>query len=304
MGLMRNFSAETFDAVNWCINRIMENSTASKIIIGSFLTLLGLCLVWAIVAQQSKLSLQKRVNEEELKSEALLSEKLSVQKAFDQSKSDHEKLKTELDAIIEQKSKSLTTQTQQNKQIEKSLRLTQEKLKAETATTNRLKAELDSQNISYTSLNTAMTNLSDSISFFKDQNAYLKSELDDAIMRSIDQTLVSGVKKNKSKVTSKARAAKKLIANVEVPASLTDLSFTLEGPNGEIVSDANGSIVSRVLPSSENAVASANQEEYHGNTAQLIEISYVPTAKLKAGTYTFKIFNDEKYIGSMMVQLR
>lgn len=282
----------------------MENSTTSKIIVGSFLALLGLCLVWAIVAQQSKLSLQKKVNEEELKSEALLNEKLLAQKALDQSNSEHAKLKAKLHATIEQQNKSITTQTRENRQIKKSLRRIEEELKAETEIKRRLQAELDSQNVYNSSMNSTMRDLSDSLSFFKDQNAYLKNELDDAIMQSIDQTLVSGLKKHKSKVTSKARAAKKLIANVKVPASLTDLNFTLQGPDGKIIPNAMSAIASRVLPNSENAVASANNGEYHSSASQLIEISYVPTSRLKAGTYTFKIFNNEKYIGSMMVELR
>jgi hypothetical protein len=285
----------------------MENSTTSKVIVGTFVGLLAICLTWAIMSQKSKISLRKRLGEETSKSEALVAEKLLVEKALNESKDSNNMFisqRAELDEALEHRSKMLTTQTRENKRIEKALRFAEQQRETDAALSNELKLKLDSQRVSYSASDGRTRTLLDSINKLKTEHAYLENELNEAIMTSIDQTVVSAVKRNDLKFTSKARAAKKLIAKVEVPGKLKDLRFVLEGPSGEVVSGSGNSIAARVLEDDKSAVATTKDEIYPRVQLQNIELMYVPEDRLKTGTYTFKIFNGENYFGSMMVNLR
>ena len=285
----------------------MEKSTTSKIIVGAFIGLLAICLTWAIISQQSKVSFRERLGEEQSTSKALVAENLLLEKALSESKDSNNlfiKQRAELDEALEHRSKMLTTQTLENKRIAKALRFAEQQRETHAKLNNEFKAKLDSQLVSYSTLDSLTRSLLDSINVLKTETAYLENELNDAVMRKIDQTVVSAVKRKDSKFTSKARAARKLIAKVEVPGKLKDLRFILEGPSGEVVPGSSNSITARMLADDKSAAATTKDELYLGTKLQNIELTYVPDDRLKDGTYTFKIFNGENYVGSMMVNLR
>ena len=193
----------------------MEKSTTSKIIVGAFIGLLAICLTWAIISQQSKVSFRERLGEEQSTSKALVAENVLLEKALSESKDSNNlfiKQRAELDEALEHRSKMLTTQTLENKRIAKALRFAEQQRETHAKLNYEFKAKLDSQLVSYSTLDSLTRSLLDSINVLKTETAYLENELNDAVMRKIDQTVVSAVKRKDSKFTSKARAARKLIA--------------------------------------------------------------------------------------------
>ncbi|MBK5277593.1 MAG: hypothetical protein JJE09_01900, partial [Bacteroidia bacterium] len=106
-------------------------------------------------------------------------------------------------------------------------------------------------------------------------------------------------------LTVKARRTNKLIASFDIPADLKNLSFKVIDPKGNTLSHRDGTIASRVISNSDNYTASTSSTlDGVGSKTAKIEMVYMPTKKLKAGTYKIEILNDNLYIGSLQVKLR
>ena len=282
----------------------MKRITKFRIIIASLIVLLVMSITGLFLLQRSNKSLHSELDQQRLKSEALLSEKLLVEKDLERTKQSNENLeddKFNLARTLEHKVEVVSTQTAENKRIKKALRFAEETLEAERAASKDLKDKLaDGEG----ELKNVTKVMSDSIAMLQSNIASLQHSLNEAILTSIDQTQVTGLKKRNGRITSKARAVNKLVANVRVPGVLSDLNFVVEGPDGSVISDREGTVAAQVVNEDETFTASARESGYQTLQPQTVQITYTPENKLRPGTYTLKIFNNSKYVGSMKVELR
>jgi hypothetical protein len=167
---------------------------------------------------------------------------------------------------------------------------------------NQLENELQSLRVSYASLEEQNKELNNTVALLEEKNGILTNDLNRAMFASMDQSQIQAVKKNSERLTVRAKRAKKLIANFEVPANLTNLSFRIKDANGNIFTQGNGAITSSVRPSDENYTASSDPS-VPSNKLQHVHMEYIPEKKLKSGLYTVEILNDNLYVGSLKVKL-
>jgi hypothetical protein len=276
-------------------------NTIKALTIGVIILFVG-CVFWLIVSRQDIRSLNEQLDQSKLKHEAMLSEKLIQQKDLDKQIIKNETLQKnaiDLEEALKMKAEMVTTQTKENLRIKRALE-TVRKRRIEESESHQEK--LDSTQLEIMNVQNNNNIRKDSIRYLLKEISMLSSELESAISRTIDQTLVVAHKRNK-KLTSKSRKAKALTAKVALPYILSDLQFTVEGPTGSVLSD-NGSLTARQVASEEYASASIKNFPLAQSQTKTMEIVYVPKETLEEGTYVFKIYNGGVYVGSMEAKLR
>lgn len=263
-------------------------------------------LIWLLVSRQTISTLNTELDKTKLKSESLLSEKLLTEKDLDKSTKKTESLSetlSELEKSVKNQSELVSTQTEENRRIKRALQFAKEQEQKDKSLTDALREKLTRQIDQHTALQKQETLDTDSIHSLLNTIASLEAQLHDAITRSIDQTHIIAEKRN-NKLTSRASRTEKLVANVELPARLNQLSFVVEGPDGAVLSDNAGAVSVRQIASDQSLTASLKGIPQLALQNKKMEVVYKPKMKLKPGTYTIKIYNGSDYVGTMYASLR
>lgn len=135
------------------------------------------------------------------------------------------------------------------------------------------------------------------------ENQILLDDLNRSTLSVFDRPLIKSLKGKKNKATTKAGSTKEIVATVDVPRGLNDLTFELYAPNGSQLDSKEGTMASEILPNNRLYTASADSKVISPRM-QRIEITYTRKEKLKPGTYSLMIMNDRLYIGSVQIDLR
>lgn len=265
-------------------------------------------LFWLLSTQRVNNSLQSTLEKEKLRSEALLSEKLLLEKDIEKAKDQLSSLRGinhELDQLAKKTEAKFAVREQEMQKLKKQnasladlkkqrqeLLNIQRELERELAGMQRAFAELQGQN----------QVLSQTVAHLQEQNRMLTSDLNRAVFASMDRLQVQTVKGRKERLTVRARKTDKLIANFEVPGSFRNISFRVLDGQGKVLTAKEGTIVSQVVSPENNLVAST--ENYAVESTQKIQMEYMPKVKLQSGVYTVEILNDNLYVGSVNVKLR
>jgi hypothetical protein len=265
-----------------------------------------ICSIWVLSLNKNRI-IEHALAHQKLKTERLLAEKLQAEKGVDKGIARIRLLETEkadLQNRIKEKNNEISTN------LEESERIRQEntKVKKQIALANdsaRNLAELNRRTAELcTSMNFQLKKLQDSLDFFHDENLYLQRQFAMSILQSIDQTLVTPLKKDHRRITAKARSTRKIVATVSVPLKLENMTFSVDGPSGAALSDEDV-ITSRVVPApGSNVTASHTDFEYKPFQTKTVEMIYEPKGKLNGGVYKIKIFSSGAYVGSMKVKLK
>lgn len=266
-------------------------------------------IFWLATIKSVNTSLESSLEREKLQSEALLSEKLLLEKDLERLRSQLSALKgtnSDLDILVRSIESKYLEQEGELKKLRKQnsslsdikrqreqLLVLQGELESELQSARSLIADLERQNLSYAN---AITQL-------QEQNSVLVRDLNRAMFASIDHPQVQAVRGKKDKLTVRARKTDKLVADFEVPASLTNISYSILDPNGNPMTTKHGVVVSQSVPTEGNILASARDEKV-GDGLQKVRMEYVPKVKLESGVYTVEILNDNLYVGSLNVKLR
>jgi hypothetical protein len=266
-------------------------------------------MFWLAATKSVNSSLESNLEHEKLRSEALLSEKLLLEKDLEKMRNQLISLKgvnSDLDVRVNdlemrylERESELIKLRKQNasladiKRQRDLVQKLQEELETELLSARNLIADLESQNQSYENV----------IARLQEQNSALVRDLNRAMFASIDHPQVQAVRGKKEKLTVRARKTNKLIADFEVPASLTNISYRILDPKGILMTDKHGVVASHVAPNERNILASASHEKV-GDGLQKVRMEYLPKVKLESGVYTVEILNDNLYVGSLNVKLR
>ena len=266
-------------------------------------------LLWLMSTQRVNNSLETSLESERLKSEALLSEKLLLEKDMEKIKGQLTGLKginSQLDEVLKKteakfadQESRLTSLKKQNASLSQIKKQREELLRLQTDLENELVA-LRASNNDLESRNIALNN---TIVQLQEQNRMLSDDLNRVMFAAIDHSQVRAVKGRKERLTVIARRTQKLIAEFEVPASLSNISFRVLDQSGSVMTDQQGTVVSRTSVSDQNIIASAG-ENSGGSGLQKVHMEYIPRLKMKSGLYTVEILNDNLYVGSLNVKLR
>lgn len=268
---------------------------------GFVFALLGLVLV-----QVNNNSLTQRLDQERLKSEALLSEKLSIQKSAiktHQQLSSLNRKRNDLDRQLEELKKQSKKSERRKRQLQTLLEKVELKLSSQSALQTSLRLDLEGLRLSNAQKTKSNTNLHDSIRVLIRENQIVLGDLNRSRLSIFDRPLIKSLKGKKNKATTKAGSTKEIVATVDVPEGLNDLTFDLYAPDGSQLDSKAGTIVSNILPNDKLYMASADSKLIF-HKMQRIEITYARKEKLKPGTYSLMIMNNHLYIGSIQIDLR
>lgn len=266
-------------------------------------------VLWLLDTRNINASFEEGLQKERLKSESLLSEKLLVEKDLEKIKEQMSSLRgknAELDKVIletEARLKRQEADYSRMKRENQSLALVKKQRQELQLIQRQLESELAMLRTSYAELESKNAELNNAIVSLEDRNRMLSDDLNRALLASIDQGQVQAVRGKSERLTVRARRTQKLIANFEVPGNLKQLSFRIIQPDGNTLNKEHGTTAFTTSPSDENLTASTGKTT-HASKMQRVQIVYIANEKLKSGTYTVEILNENLYVGSLRVKLR
>ncbi|MEQ9098899.1 MAG: hypothetical protein RIF36_07235 [Imperialibacter sp.] len=294
-----------------------ESSSTSRIKVTAYV-IAGLLFVSLFIGAHY-ITLNKEavasLNEEKLKSEALLSEKLQLQKEIDKFKKEIASLtgkNTNLDHLLAQANDNLAEKEAQLSQIKRSNGSIAE-LNRQIAELKALKSGLDSQ---IASLNGEINKLRDENGNLRKENANANAmiaqlEMDNKVLTEnmglltalTEDNLVLVTKKNE-KLTVRAKKAKKINFVFDVPQSaLGGLEFKVVSPGSKVYSKADGTVSHHLLQGDGNPVASLGVYPGQFEMVQRVEMVFTPKEKLTTGIYKIEVYNKGTKLGRMQVKL-
>jgi chromosome segregation ATPase len=263
---------------------------------------------WLMTTRHVNSSLEAGLQEQKLKSETLLSEKLLLEKDIEKMKDQLFSLKgrnLELDNLAQSTAAKLRDQeSEYNRMKKQNASLSQiKKQRAELeALRNALENELQTLRTSYADLEARNDALNHEVAALQGRNKMLTEDLQRTAFAAIDQTQVQAVRGKAEKVTAKGRRTRKLIASFEVAADLRDLSFRITDLKGNVLNKNDGTIAFTSQPSDKNLTASS-ASDVQGSKLQEVRMEYTPKRKLSSGVYRVEILNEGLYVGSLKVKL-
>ncbi|HCM75074.1 MAG TPA: hypothetical protein DIS90_01735 [Cytophagales bacterium] len=289
----------------------MKNAIQNpKIIAGTVTFLLALTLVALINFYQDNNALEAGINSEKLKSEKMLSEKLSLDKEIvklKQSISSLQGKNADLDKMLSSASSKIAMKESELKKMQKE-NASLKQYKQQLADIQKIKSDLETQISSLTnSLNASnkeKESLNRLVADLQLKNKDLMNELNQMQIASLDDIRIEAFKKNK--LTVSAKKTKKLDVNFLIPASNSseNLQFKITDPNGKLLTSADGTIAFVETDDASLLTADLSNTLYLKQTKQ-VKMQYTPKSKLKPGVYRIEILNsDSKYMGSLQVRLR
>lgn len=259
-------------------------------------------------------STTKDLNNEKLKSEMILSEKLALQKEIETFRSQINSLSgknSELNNLLAETNKKLSEKEAQLSRIVRE-NGNIKSLKKELGDLIQMKKEFEGQvlalNESIRKLNSEKDALNQKIASLQEENKQLASNLEILSSMTADNYLVETTKKmwlkpNSEKLTVMAKRTKKITVSFKVPENIVeDISFKIIKPDGKTVEGKDNGVACQILNEDEGLMASINGGAI--KVSKKIEMTYEPKEKQKPGLYQIEMYNGEKYIGTCNVKLR
>lgn len=266
-------------------------------------------LFWLMNTQRVNSSLETGLQNERLKAEEILSEKLLLEKDLLKIKDELLKLEgtnAEQGDLVKNMSRKLANQEAEYNRMKKqnvSLHQIKKQRQELIALQGQLENELQSIKLSYAELEAKNSELTHTVASLEDRNRMLIDDLNKVMFAAVDHSQIQAVKGKKEKLTVRARKTNKLIANFEVPANLKNLTFRIVDSNGNSLSQKDGTIASTISPSDESYTATTDSESV-GSKLQKVEMVFIPKARLETGVYTVEILNENLYVASLKVKLK
>jgi predicted nucleic acid-binding Zn-ribbon protein len=288
------------------MKRVLQNP---KVITATSTILLLTCAVWISVVHEINSDLEKNIKEERLKSEAFLSEKLSLDKEIAKMKNEFKNLigqNAALDKVIFDANKQLSQKEVEVSQMRKETRSISD-IKKKYDELKRIRQELEQQlalvNTTIVALKKENADLINTIAILESKNKNLAEELNYIKLTAIDDIRIEAVKKKNQQLTATAKKTRKMIVTFEVLDALkSDLNYTIIGPAGKPLSDKNGSITSILLP--DELVITASVSTASAPKKKQIQMVYETKEQLQGGIYTIEVSSNGLHIGSLQVRLR
>ncbi len=279
-----------------------------------YIAIIAIALIASGVTIVRNSKLKGKLNDEKIRSEALLSEKLQLAKSFEKLSSDlsrMEKLNADFTSKIEALEKQLEQKSAEIKRInanQAALRAARVKVKELENSVAKLSSDLETAKANAerekNKLAAENQNLNDKVAALQKENEQLKTSA--SILRAMasNNHRVEAVRGKNDRLTVRAGRAQRLVFAFELPNDIeTNLSFNLTTPDGKkISSKSNQNAIVNISPRTNNFF---EQNPILGNVGtKTIEIVYKREEKLAKGTYVFDVYNNEKYIGSSRFRLR
>ncbi|MFH2142926.1 MAG: hypothetical protein ABIJ97_10920 [Bacteroidota bacterium] len=283
----------------------------SKVIVAGTTILLTIAIACLLFNYNNNRSLKRGLNDSKLKSELLLSEKLSMDKRNAiLTKQMHVllgklgELKTSLadkSKMLFEKEKELKSYAWNNlktKQLEnelKSLQVFNGNLEKQIEELNSVLTRLIAENES--SLNEIQT--------LREQNQNLSENNKLLLAMNANNYRIDATRGKKNKLTAIAKRTKKIVMGFDIPENIVEkIQFNITTPEGRTYSSEKDGLSYFVIETDKHLVASISSLNENIEITKRIEMTYKPDKKLSSGIYKIDIYNNGSYMGSCQVKLR
>lgn len=287
----------------------MEKLKSPQAIALAATALLLASLVWLMNTRSINNSLVTGLENQKLKSEQLLSEKLQLEKEMERFKDQLFTLKDKnlgLDNLVNSLSSQLQNQQEEyNRMKKEKLSIAQIKKQKQglLALQNQLQNDLETLRLEYASLQSQNKDLTDMVAILEERNRHLADDLNKTMHATLDRSHIQALKGKSERLTIRARKTRKILATFEVPSDLRNLNFRIVDSRGNVLTPNDGTTSSVATPAESSLTASANPEVI-ARGLQKVEVAFTPKKKLATGIYTVEILNENLYVGSVKVKLR
>jgi len=259
-------------------------------------------------------TIKVRLNDERLKNELLLSEKLSLNKelyqavdrihVINENRLESEELYAQASLKLTEKEKELARIKMENAKV-KDLR---EQLTDVREMQDDFMHQITVLKMQNETLENENFEQLESMSLWQlereDYMKQIKAATANSMIR-IDNHQVDAFKyTTKEKSTVKAKRTKKLVFIVDVPQNIaSDIGFNLTTPNGKVITDKSKNLSWKVVNNDDSLLASINQFDNEVIASNEVKLTYTPIIKMKPGVDKIGIFHKGKNIGNCRVRL-
>jgi len=258
-------------------------------------------------------SLNRKLDHEKIKTEALLSKNLDLEKSLEVLKKEMGTLKgknEKLDQKLKEISDELSTREAQVKKLA-SANTTLEEVKRKNLALEELRNELEKK---VAGLHEEMDRLAtekegylEQLDEIQDENKKLAMQVAFLETMLADNYRIEALKGKSEKLTVVARRANKLMVSFDLPPNAGDqIYFKLTTPDGrEISSQKDRFATITRADQDENLMASLESSAgVIGGSTGRIELAYSPDYKLLKGIYQFNVFNGPDHMGKLQLRLK
>lgn len=259
-------------------------------------------------------TIKVRLNDERLKNELLLSEKLSLNKelyqavdrihVINENRLESEELLAQANLKLTEKGRELAGIKMENAKV-KDLR---EQLTDVREMQDDFMHQITVLKMQNETLENENFEQLESMSLWQlereDYMKQIKAATANSMIR-IDNHQVDAFKyTTKEKSTVKAKRTKKLVFIVDVPQNIaSDIGFNLTTPNGKVITDKSKNLSWKVVNNDDSLLASINQFDNEVVASNEVKLTYTPIIKMKPGVYKIGILHKGKNIGNCRVRL-
>ena len=271
-------------------------------------------LVSSVYFMGTNSTIKGRLNEERLKNELLLSEKLSLNKELYQAVD-------RIHVINDNRMESEELLAQAN------LRLTEkerelERIKMENAKVKDLRKQLvDVREVQddfmhqitvlqmqNETLENEKLEQQESITLWQSEREdyikQIKAATANSMIRADNHQVDAFKYTTKEKSTVKAKRTKKLVFIIDVPQNIaSDIGFNLTTPNGKVITNKSKNLSWKVVNNDDSLLASINQFDNEVIASNEVKLTYTPITKMKPGVYKIGILHKGNNIGNCRVRL-
>jgi hypothetical protein len=280
-----------------------------KVVVVGVLCILLFLIVFLF---QGKTKFKNQLTDEKRKSEVLLSEKLTLNKAVKNYKIDIEELQGKtvgLNKLITEANHDI-----QNKNVEiNRLKITNSSikdLKVKNTELEKLKQQLSDElalnKKALEQAKEAYEKLNNQLAAALETNENLEN--DNSILKQLFSYnyRTEALQGKKEKLTVNAKRTDKLLVYFDLPGDINNqIHFNVVTPNGKELSSKKDLAANiKITENGDGLTASSNQNTGGSAGTKRVEMSYKPTQKMVKGVYQFNLYNEDRFLGSTQLRLK
>lgn len=275
-------------------------------------SVIALAILFAGFTIYSISKLNNRLSDEKIKSEMILSEKLSLDKSIAKYKLEITNLQSktsDLNISIAEANRNIQLK---NDEISKLIagKASLKEIKEKYAELESLKQQLSNE----------IAQLNNSLNQAKSDNEKLSNQLASAsktndelianntILKALfsDNFRTEAMRGKNEKLTVNAKRTNKLFLSFDLPGIISnDIHFKVITPQGkEFSSDKDLAAIIQITEYGDGLLASSSENAFGSAGKKRVEMSYKPTQKLSKGVYQFNLYSGKEFLGSTQLRLK
>jgi len=260
----------------------------------------------------SKTKFKNLLTDEKRKSEVLLSEKLTLNKAIKNYQADVADLQKKSNGLSKLIAEANINIQNKNAEINglKAVNGSLKDVKVKNVELEKLKLQLSEElaktSKALTEAKSEYEKLNNQLALALETNEDLES--DNAILKELFSYnyRTEALRGKNEKLTVIAKKTSKLLVYFDLPGNINNnINFKVVTPQGkELSSNKDLAATIRIIENGDGLMASADQNSGGSAGTKRVEMSYKPSKKLSKGIYQFNLYNEDRFLGSTQLRLK